>query len=124
MTPAGAAFLAKAQATLASVEDLNATARSWPATRKGVLHAGFMSLTPPMMAGDLFPRFEAEHPDVTIEWRQLGYPTTEPRSWLGDTDAGLIWFPPTGPGVAASRYARARSSSPWTSAIGWPIGRS
>ena len=101
VTPAGAAFLAKAQATLASVEDLNATARSLARDEEGRLHAGFMSLTPPMMAGELFPRFEAEHPEVTIEWRQLGYPTLEPRSWLGDTDAGLIWFPPTGPGVAS-----------------------
>src|ERR1700761_7222500 len=101
VTPAGAAFLAKAQAALASVEDLNATARSLARDEQGRLHAGFMSLTPPMMAGELFPRFEAEHPEVTIEWRQLGYPTLEPRSWLGDTDAGLIWFPPTGPGVAS-----------------------
>jgi len=100
LTPAGAAFLAKAQETLAAVEDLNATARSWARDQEGRLHAGFMSLTPPMMAGDLFTRFMAEHPDVTIEWRQLGYPTLEPRSWLGDADAGLIWFAPTGPGVA------------------------
>lgn len=100
VTPAGAAFLAKAQATLAAVEDLNATARSWARDEQGRLHAGFMSLTPPMMAGELFPRFTAEHPDVTIEWRQLGYPTLDPRSWLGDADAGLIWFAPTGPGVA------------------------
>jgi DNA-binding transcriptional LysR family regulator len=101
VTPAGAAFLAKAQAALAAVEDLNATARSWARDEQERLHAGFMSLTPPMMAGELFPRFMAEHPEVTIEWRQLGYPTLEPRSWLGDSDAALIWFSPTGPGLTA-----------------------
>jgi DNA-binding transcriptional LysR family regulator len=100
LTPAGAAFLAKAQAALAAVEDLSATARSWARDEQRRLHAGFMSLTPPMMAGELFSRFTEEHPDVTIEWRQLGYPTLDPRSWLGDSDAGLIWFAPTGPGLA------------------------
>ena len=100
VTPAGAAFLQKAQAALAAVEDMNATARSWARDQEGHLHAGFMSLTPPMMAGELFPRFTAEHPGVTIEWRQLGYPMLEPRVWLGDADAALIWFAPTGPGLA------------------------
>jgi DNA-binding transcriptional LysR family regulator len=100
VTPAGAAFLAKAQAILAAVEDLNATARSWARDEEARLHAGFMSLTPPMMAGDLFVRFGAEHPEATIEWRQLGYPTLEPRSWLADSDIGLIWFAPTGPGLS------------------------
>jgi DNA-binding transcriptional LysR family regulator len=101
VTPAGAAFLEKAQAALAAVEDMNATARSWARDEQGRLHVGFMSLTPPMMAGDLFPRFTAGHPAVAIEWRQLGYPTLEPRAWLGDADAALIWFAPTGPGVAS-----------------------
>jgi len=99
VTAAGAALLEKAQATLAAVEDMNATARAWVRDREGTIHAGFLSLTPPMMAGNLFPRFVAEHPGVTIEWRQLDYPTREPRAWLGDADAALIWGAPTGPGV-------------------------
>jgi DNA-binding transcriptional LysR family regulator len=101
VTPAGAAFLAKAQVALAAVEEMNATARSWARDEEGRLHAGFMSMTPPMMAGDLFPRFTAAHPSVSIEWRQLGYPTLTPRTWLGHSDVGLIWFAPTGPGVAS-----------------------
>jgi DNA-binding transcriptional LysR family regulator len=101
LTPAGAAFLEKAQATLAAVEDMTATARSWARDEAGRLHAGFMSLTPPMMAGDLFSRFMAQHPAVTVEWRQLGYPTRNPRAWLGNADTALIWFAPTGPGLAS-----------------------
>jgi DNA-binding transcriptional LysR family regulator len=101
LTRAGEAFLEKAQATLAAMDDAQATARSWARQQEGLLHAGFMSMTPPMMAGDLFSRFTAEHPSVTIEWRQLGYPTLTPRDWLGDSDAGLIWFAPTGPGLAS-----------------------
>jgi len=100
VTPAGEAFLEKAQATLAAVDEAKATARSWAREEEGRLHAGFMSLTPPMMAGDLISRFMAEHPDLSIEWRQLGYPTLEARAWLGDCDAALIWFPPTAPGLA------------------------
>jgi DNA-binding transcriptional LysR family regulator len=101
LTPAGEAFLEKAQTTLAAMDDMHATARSWARQEEGRLHAGFLSMTPPMMAGDLFPRFTAAHPDVTIEWRELGYPTLAPRAWLGDVDAALIWFAPTGPGLAS-----------------------
>jgi DNA-binding transcriptional LysR family regulator len=101
LTPAGEAFLEKATATLAAVDEMQATARSWARQAEGRLQAGFMSLTPPMMAGDLFPRFTAAHPDVTIEWRELGYPTLTPREWLGDADAALIWFAPTGPGLSS-----------------------
>lgn len=100
LTPAGEAFLEKAQTTLAAMDDIQATARSWARHADGRLHAAFLSMTPPMMAGDLFQRFMAEHPDVSIEWRQLGYPTLTPREWLGDADAALIWFAPTGPGLA------------------------
>jgi DNA-binding transcriptional LysR family regulator len=99
LTRAGEAFLEKATATLAAVDDMQATARSWARQAEGRLHAGFMSRTPPMMAGDLFPRFTVAHPDVTIEWRELGYPTLTPREWLGDADAAVIWFAPTGPGL-------------------------
>lgn len=101
LTRAGEAFLEKAQATLGAMDDMQATARSWARQQDGRLHAGFMSLTPPMMAGDLFTRFGAEHPSVSVEWRQLGYPTLTPRDWLGDSDAALIWFAPTGPGMAS-----------------------
>jgi DNA-binding transcriptional LysR family regulator len=100
LTRAGEAFLEKATATLAAVDEMQATARSWGRQSEGRLHVGFMSLTPPMMAGDLFPRFTAAHPALTIEWRELGYPTLTPREWLGDADAGLIWFAPTGPGLS------------------------
>jgi DNA-binding transcriptional LysR family regulator len=101
LTEAGEAFLEKARATLAAVDEMQATTRSWARQEDGRLHAGFMSMTPPMMAGDLFPRFTAEHPGLSVEWRQLGYPTLTPRSWLGELDAGLIWFAPTGPGLAS-----------------------
>lgn len=101
VTEAGRAFLQKAEATLAAAEDMNATARAWAREQQERLRAGFMSLTPPMMAGGLFPRFSAEHPEVTIEWRQLGYPTLDARAWLGDCDLALIWFAPSTPGLAS-----------------------
>lgn len=99
LTRAGEAFLDKAEATVAAMDETHATARSWARQEEGRLHIGFLSLTPPMMAGDLFPRFTAGHPEVTIEWRQLVYPTLTPREWLGDADAALIWLAPTGPGL-------------------------
>jgi DNA-binding transcriptional LysR family regulator len=99
VTQAGEAFLAKAEATLAAVDEVSATARSWARHEAGRLLVGFMSMTPPMMAGDLFHRFARAQPGITVEWRELGYPTLEPRTWLGDADAALMWFPPTGPGL-------------------------
>jgi DNA-binding transcriptional LysR family regulator len=101
LTRAGEAFLEKATATLSAIDAMQATAHAWARHEEGRLHAGFMSLTPPMMAGDLFPRFTAAHPEVTIEWRELGYPTLTPHAWLGEADAALIWFAPTGPGLSS-----------------------
>jgi DNA-binding transcriptional LysR family regulator len=101
VTEAGEVFLQKAEATLAAVEDMNATARTVAREQRERLRAGFMSLTPPMMAGGLFPRFAAEYPEVRIEWRQLGYPTLDARGWLGDCDLALIWFAPGTPGLAS-----------------------
>jgi DNA-binding transcriptional LysR family regulator len=99
VTEAGAAFLEKAQASLAAVEEARATARSWARERDGRLRAGFVSLTPPMLAGDLFPRFGAAYPGVTIEWRELGYPAQDARTWLGESDIALVWFAPSIPGL-------------------------
>jgi DNA-binding transcriptional LysR family regulator len=108
VTPAGEAFLRQAEAALAAADEVNATARSWARHRAGRLRAGFLSLTPPMMAGDLVPRFTAEHPGVTIEWRELGFPTLNPREWLADNDAALIWVAPTGPGLASQAIRTSR----------------
>ena len=80
-----------------------------------------MSMTPPMMAGDLFARFMAEHPEVTIEWRQLGYPTLDARAWLSDSDVGAdLVRPERARRWPARRSARARWSWPWPRAIRWP----
>jgi DNA-binding transcriptional LysR family regulator len=100
VTPAGAAFLEKAQATLAAIDEASATARAWADQEGGRVRAGFVSMTPPMLAGDLFPRFTAAYPGVTIEWRELGYPKETARSWLGDADLALVWFAPALPGLA------------------------
>jgi DNA-binding transcriptional LysR family regulator len=101
VTPAGQAFLEKAQAALDAVDQAGATARAWARAEAGRLLVGFLSLTPPMMAGELFERFGNEHPEVNVEWRELGYPTLDAISWLGDADAALIWMLPTGPGLAS-----------------------
>jgi DNA-binding transcriptional LysR family regulator len=57
-------------------------------------------MTPPMMAGELFERFGHQHPEVGLEWRQLGYPMLDAIAWLGDADAALCWMPPSGRGLA------------------------
>jgi DNA-binding transcriptional LysR family regulator len=101
VTPAGQAFLEKARAALDAVDQAGVTARSWARAEAGRLLVGFLSMTPPMMAGELFERFGREHPEVNTEWRELGYPTLDAVGWLGDTDAALVWMPPSGPGLAS-----------------------
>lgn len=101
VTPAGQAFLEQARATLDAAEKARATAQSWARAQAGRLLVGFLSLTPPMMAGSLFERFADLHPEVNVEWRELGYPTADTLAWLGDADAALIWAPPSRPGVAS-----------------------
>lgn len=101
VTPAGEAFLEKARATLDAANDVQATARSWARAQAGWLLVGFLSLTPPMSAKQLFDRFAGAHPEVTLRWRELAYPTPDARAWLGDADTALIWQAPTGPGLAS-----------------------
>jgi DNA-binding transcriptional LysR family regulator len=101
VTPAGQAFLEKARATLDAADDVDATARSWARAQAGRLLVGFLSLAPPMSAKDLFDRFSGAHPEIALQWRELGYPTLDARAWLGDADCALIWLPPPGPGLAS-----------------------
>jgi DNA-binding transcriptional LysR family regulator len=100
-TPAGQAFLVKARAVLDAVDAAQATARSLARAETGRLLIGFLSLTPPMLAAELFNRFSEENPGVELAWRELGYPKLDVREWLGDSDAALAWMAPTGPGVAS-----------------------
>jgi DNA-binding transcriptional LysR family regulator len=100
VTPAGQAFLEKARAALEAVDQAEATARAWARAEAGRMLVGFLSMTPPMMAGELFERFGQQHPEVNLEWRELGYPSPDALAWLGNADAALSWMPPTGPGLA------------------------
>jgi DNA-binding transcriptional LysR family regulator len=101
LTSAGQAFLEKARGALDAVDAAQATARSLARAEAGRLVVGFLSLTPPMLAADLFERFAEDNPGVDLVWRELGYPTLNLREWLADADAALAWMAPTGPGVAS-----------------------
>lgn len=101
VTAAGEAFLERARATVTAFEDVQATARSLARAQAGRLMLGFLSLTPPMTAGDLFTRFTDAHPEADLEWRELGYPTINAAEWLGEADAALVWFAPSSPELAS-----------------------
>jgi DNA-binding transcriptional LysR family regulator len=108
VTPAGQAFLEKARATLDAADAVDATARSWARAQAGRLLVGFLSLAPPMSAKELFDRFSGAHPEITLQWRELGYPTPDARAWLGDADAALVWHAPPGPGLASQPVRTSR----------------
>lgn len=101
LTSAGRAFLDKAQGALEAVDAAQATARSLARAEAGRLVIGFLSLTPPMLAAELFERFAEGNPEVDLVWRELGYPTLNIKEWLADSDAALAWMPPSGSDVAS-----------------------
>jgi DNA-binding transcriptional LysR family regulator len=101
LTSAGRAFLDKAQGALEAVDAAQATARSLARAEAGRLVIGFLSLTPPMLAAELFERFAEGNPSVDLVWRELGYPTLNVKEWLAESDAALAWMPPSGPDVAS-----------------------
>ncbi len=101
LTSAGQAFLEKARGALDAVDAAQATARSLARTEAGRLVIGFLSLTPPMLAAELFDRFGEANPELELVWRELGYPKLDVKEWLADADAALAWVAPTGPGLAS-----------------------
>lgn len=90
-TPDGDAFLAKARAVLAAADDAEATVGGLARRRRGQLRIGFLSLTSPGMAGELFVAFGARHPEVTLAWRELGFPSADRRAWLDGVDIALTY---------------------------------
>lgn len=98
-TPAGTAFLAKAQAVLAAADDAEATAGGLARGQRGQLRIGFLSLTSPGMAGDLFAAFAARHPEVRLEWRELGFPSEDRSAWLDGVDIALTYAVPPEAGL-------------------------
>ena len=90
-TPAGTAFLAKARAVLAAADDAEATVGGLARGQRGQLRIGFLSLTSPGMASDLFAALGARHPEVTFEWRELGFPSEDRSAWLDGVDIALTY---------------------------------
>ena len=48
---------------------------------------------------DLIAAFEKVRPEVVIQWRALGFPSSDPHAWLDGVDAALTFVPPEAPGI-------------------------
>jgi DNA-binding transcriptional LysR family regulator len=105
LTPAGAAFLEKARATIAAAAEAEQLASSWARGQTGHLTLGFLSLMPTGPGRDLVAALEMVRPDVLIQWRELGFPAPDPHAWLDGVDAALTFVPPEVPGIEVQPLA-------------------
>jgi DNA-binding transcriptional LysR family regulator len=92
LTPAGEAFLPKARAALAAADDALRTAGALVRVASGRLDVGFIGPAPIVNARELFGAFADAHPDTTVSFRELPFPSSPTTSWLEQVD--VVFSPP------------------------------
>jgi DNA-binding transcriptional LysR family regulator len=93
VTDAGADFARHASGVLARFDQTLAVGYGHARRLAGCLRVGFHGLTLVTPAARLVTDFAAKHPDVEVQWRELGFPRREERGTLGDLDAAIMWSP-------------------------------
>jgi DNA-binding transcriptional LysR family regulator len=93
LTPAGAAFLEPARATLSAANGAAAVAETWVRAQGATIRIGFVASPPTVDAPELFDRFSRLHPDVGLSFRELSFPRASGADWLAGVDVGLIFWP-------------------------------
>jgi DNA-binding transcriptional LysR family regulator len=99
VTPAGDTFLQKARFALAASDDATHTAEALARAASGAIEVGFIGPSPMINAPELFAAFTEAHPDATVSFRELPFPTGSTASWLADVDVAFCHPPIPDPGV-------------------------
>jgi DNA-binding transcriptional LysR family regulator len=99
LTPAGAAFLIKARASLAAETDAAQTAELLARAARGALVVGFVGSPPALRAPALFQALAAEYPDAHVTYQDLSFPCGQTSSWLSPVDVVLCHAPRPEAGV-------------------------
>jgi DNA-binding transcriptional LysR family regulator len=100
LTTAGEAFLEKARAALAAMDEADLTAQSFARANNRTLEVGFIGPPPSAKAPQLFAAFRDEHPDVELSFREIPFPRGPTASWLHDVDVAFCHLPGADPGVS------------------------
>ncbi len=100
LTRSGAAFLPKAQAAVASEDDLAALGEGLKRSTAGIIEMGFVGPPPTMNAPELFDAFALAHPQAEVSFRDLPFPQGPTLSWLRDVDVAFCVPPEVEAGVS------------------------
>ena len=90
-TATGELLLVRARQILGAALDAEAAVAGAVRAEHGQLRIGFLSLTSPAMAGGIFPGFTRRHPDIAVQWVELGFPGEDVIGWLSDVDVALSY---------------------------------
>ena len=93
LTPAGEAFLERAQLALEFIDEATRSARGIGANPGGEIVLGFLPATFSELPRELVSAFRAQHPRVSIRYRELSYITHTRDLHVGHVDLAFLWPP-------------------------------
>ncbi len=99
LTPAGEAFLPKAQAVVAAEHDATESVLALARALRGTIEFGFVGTPPGLDSPHLLEGFAAAHPTIDIRYRELPFPSIDTATWLAEVDVAVCHLPPTDPSV-------------------------
>jgi len=99
LTPAGEVFLPKARRAVAAAADAALTAQSLARGAEGKIEFGFLGAPPSLHTPELFTALAEAHANITLDYRELQFPSSAPGSWLAEVDVALSHLPPPDPAV-------------------------
>lgn len=94
LTPAGSALYEKARLAVDAQRDAAGAARSLLRGHEGAIEFGFLGSPPSLAAGAAMSAFSLAHPEVSVHYRELGFPLTDTAAWLADVDVVACHEPP------------------------------
>ncbi len=97
LTPAGEAFLPKARAAVAAETEAALTAQWLARAAQGTIEFGFVGHAPAIDSPGLLEVFRTSHPDVTLRFHELPFPSAPTKLWLAEVDLAVCHRPPADP---------------------------
>jgi DNA-binding transcriptional LysR family regulator len=107
LTRAGEAYLVKARAALAALDDAELTAQTLARADSDTVVWGFIGSPPMVEAPDLYATLLAAYPDANVAFRELPYPRETTAAWLREVDVALCYSPTPHPDVVLEQLRAA-----------------
>ena len=97
LTAAGEAFLPKARAAVAAHQEAALTGQWLARAAQGTIEFGFVGHAPALDSPGLLEIFRSTHPDVSLRFRELPFPSSHTKLWLAGVDLAVCHRPPADP---------------------------